>query len=1025
MPRPTARFLHTCALLAPLLLAACWWQPSPEKLYQTITQGQPEAALESIQSQLQNTTNPPQITTTLNALAALAHVTLCAQNTCNPKALSTHLATLSPQTSMSLNPNISPTTASLMLQPAFNQITSPTAILALMPNLPNGFTQLAEAALFHPALTQARSQKFAASGQALTQLATTTNLPTTTQYSAQLFAGIFTNQPTLTQAHIISLRSVNGQVPAAATALLPWAMLATTSSTNAALQGLIPTTQSWKIPKALPATSMYGAADELLRLSQNPTLRAPLQNRWQGPSSTLVLTLQRLSLNLNPNQPELWESYLTNLTQKLTASTTTSSTLEQISLAEISPTLLTSATQTALGTQLLVAAQRLENQPTAAAPLVTLAASLPLSNPQKIEVDKLTQSLLLKAAENSDVTTTLILAGFKPDVALSNRQTIVPLLVGSIRQNLHAQRFTEAVNTFEFLQNTLKMDVEMAPIILQEFTDEAKATKLQESLTATTPELLLQPANDVAQELTPLFTFMQDYFADQPNIITAQLNPLIAGAAGTYGPATAMYRLGNLFPDATMPATKRQQWLHQAIINAVLEDESLTPAALATLATQLAAVHEGLNVSPLLEAALKRTNATEETREIWQNATPATRQLLAAMRPQFSSLMQAIDALQANQPNQAAQFLHQITDSSWQAQAEPYLQTFYTTLQNIAGLYVPASPTPASNIAAIILTPQAMASSTSPLNAVNAQLTNRMGTLTTTSPETLTQTPSTVENITLPLSFNFTTRTLTPTPEGPTTSLTTITLGTNLLQLTEGPLTTPFTRLLTKPTDILRPDGTYLIQAPLNTPLPGTQTILPIGSILTLQTTTSPDANGTYALTGTLMHPASSNGITLEGSYTPTTFTSQFTFTYPLPSSGQPVKATTRCQTLGGPIICGSHHLHSPRQQFATLVSGMQTRESLALTAQSRQQPAMATVTTSPTTSVTALPATPSIAQILARRPAAMGGVWRRAGQHHRAAPQIRRLHRHIAGVVPKRFILLIAWLMLLIHHHQLQVAKG
>ncbi|NBV54962.1 MAG: hypothetical protein EBR79_04525, partial [Proteobacteria bacterium] len=349
------------------------------------------------------------------------------------------------------------------------------------------------------ALTQARSQKFAASGQALTQLATTTNLPTTTQYSAQLFAGIFTNQPTLTQAHIISLRSVNGQVPAAATALLPWAMLATTSSTNAALQGLIPTTQSWKIPKALPATSMYGAADELLRLSQNPTLRAPLQNRWQGPSSTLVLTLQRLSLNLNPNQPELWESYLTNLTQKLTASTTTSSTLEQISLAEISPTLLTSATQTALGTQLLVAAQRLENQPTAAAPLVTLAASLPLSNPQKIEVDKLTQSLLLKAAENSDVTTTLILAGFKPDVALSNRQTIVPLLVGSIRQNLHAQRFTEAVNTFEFLQNTLKMDVEMAPIILQEFTDEAKATKLQESLTATTPELLLQPANDVAQ----------------------------------------------------------------------------------------------------------------------------------------------------------------------------------------------------------------------------------------------------------------------------------------------------------------------------------------------------------------------------------------------------------------------------------------------------------------------------------------------------------------------------------------------
>jgi hypothetical protein len=82
-------------------------------------------------------------------------------------------------------------------------------------------------------------------------------------------------------------------------------------------------------------------------------------------------------------------------------------------------------------------------------------------------------------------------------------------------------------------------------------------------------------------------------------------------------------------------------------------------------------------------------------------------------------------------------------------------------------------------------------------------------------------------------------------------------------------------------------------------------------------------------LLGTLQHPARSSPISFTGEFDPTTLTSAFTFSYPLPTSGQTVRAAVKCQTLGGPITCGAHHLHSPRLAYATLIRGLQTQESL------------------------------------------------------------------------------------------------
>jgi hypothetical protein len=148
---------------------------------------------------------------------------------------------------------------------------------------------------------------------------------------------------------------------------------------------------------------------------------------------------------------------------------------------------------------------------------------------------------------------------------------------------------------------------------------------------------------------------------------------------------------------------------------------------------------------------------------------------------------------------------------------------------------------------------------------------------------------------------------------------------------------------------VLRPDGDYAIitglEQSLTPAISGGAGILPAGSLLTLQTAPTTQPAGAdfgftgevYPLLGTLQHPARNRPISFSGEYDPTTLTSGFTFSYPLATSGQPVRAGVLCQSLAGALHCGAHHLHSPRVIFAALARGQQTQESLATTTSARQ----------------------------------------------------------------------------------------
>lgn len=973
-PRPARRLLW-CAL--PLLLGACFFDASPAKLNRQIEQGSAAKALEEINLQLTKNPSSPA----LNLLAAKAQLVLCAKENCpttNPDKLSliAGLLQAAGPAPVKLDKNETTLSAGTVISyaiPLFAKLSpQPDSLLTLSKSLPDPYRQEALGAVFTPALEKARATRYAAAANELKILGSNENIPAPARTFALALAGMFENTPADTESEIIALRSLNGEIPPGATALVPWALLAqnsvsgTTSPARQTLTTLPSTLENWKVSNVLTERAKAGLTQELNTIRESDTLKQPWAKSFDANNAVLALTLQRLSLSINPNQLEVWNTYLPTLISSA-ASGTVPDITEGLTFSTLSATRLSSETQQQLAAQLLQAATTLQQQPGTAAPLLVMAGSLPLTRQQQIDTDKLAQQLILKAAAASDVTATTMLAKFKPEVALNNRQAVVPLLLANIRQSLRTQNFERAISTAGLLQNTLDMDVQLDPIILEEFSDEMKRINIAAQLDTESPDLLLQDADTVALDIGPLFRFMQSYFEKQPKIVTAQLTTLIANARGTYGPATAMYRLNHLFPEDGMPATARQEWLNQAITEAISADSRLSGAETVNLAIRLADKHPGLSPAPLLEAALSRTSSLNEYRAIWKASTTPMRNILATIRPQYTSFMHGVDAYEAGHLGAAASSFSEITEPQWYNQAKSYFGKMQEILASISGVYVPVSSLSSTKTAAIILAPQGLGGGA--LQTVSVTFVNRLGTYNVANPTTYNSTPAAIRRITFTAPINLDTRTISLSEDvldqladagtftqlfGSINALTVqpgSTAHSGILQATMGApggvrSNLTLTRTLVSPEAALRPDGTYTVQSALNKAVPGTETILPAGTNLTVTTGAEPtsppsdfslSARYVYPLTGTLHHPSTPNPIAVEGAYDPATFAFEFTFSYPLPTSHQPVKARVRCQALAGPLVCGAYHLHSPRLQYATLVAGMQTQETLAAAARKRE----------------------------------------------------------------------------------------
>lgn len=972
MPRatPCRLFLAFPAPWALLLLATtlsgCWFDSAAQRLNKKIDAGNAVEALSTLEDKLANNPEDPAF----NLLAIKARLQVCLQRACFTETALPPLLQPLPKLASHVNgpvvlkDELPPLALQGVLAEAINSYAAhtrqPAAVIALYANTPKAQQAQTAEALFLPALHLLRHGKAAEASTFLTTLAGSkqAEIPATYTYAAATLAAIVNHQDLATNPSLIALRSsTKPPLPGTAAAVLPWAFMARhTTDKNAPLTTLdtLPARlAALQLPDVLNAAALAALTRELVTTSRQPQALAQWQQGSGAPTTLVQLRLQQTALELNPNQPDLWATYLPTLVSH-TLLTKPSNT--EVAAPTFAATAITSATAPKLAALIMPAVRKLADYPAIAAPLLTFTGKLALSNPQQVEYQKLSQDILLKASTLGDISSTLLIAQSLPDVAQNNRHSVVPLLVGYIRQQLRDGNFEAATATAGLLTQTLRMDVEFDPLILEEFTEDLSRRKILAELNAPTPHHLFATPHDATLDLGPLFTFMQQHFQNQPKVISGQLTTLIAKAEGTYGQATAMYRLGSYFPESTLSPQQQAEWLGAALEQALLADTTLSATTLAETAARLAELHPGLNLAPVMETALKRAESLEDQRTLWHNATPRMREVLRAIRPQFTQLMNGVDALQAHRLNEAARAFAELTQPQWRSEAAPFLEQFHQRLVSISGIYVPVSGAATTKTAAILLQPQGL-SGNGKLNMVSVTFLSRGGHVTESEPQTMRTNGMAVHRATLALPYNFDTATLAldvdtlahgsqdghfGTTYGALRGLKLQAQGSGATLLTvsdAGGTQTTYLRTLLDPTAPLRPDGTYLIQTALGKPEASTAAILPQGSLFTFSTAATPalpptgadtTAHLIYPLEGQLRHPAAAQEIAFTGYFDPTLLLTTFTFHYPLPASGQPAAATVRCQTLAGPITCGMHHQNSARQAYATRVSGMQTRESMA-----------------------------------------------------------------------------------------------
>jgi hypothetical protein len=965
---------RSLAVLLLLGVVAC--SPSPSKLNEQIAQGEAAKALSAIEAQLaDNPANAP----TLQLLAVKARLAMCASRDCvsNTTLLAPVaglLQGLPAQVPMD-DEKTPPLVVADVVAEAVGQFaalpTQPEALLALRRAMPEAQQLAVDAALFQPALTLMRQGELAAAGRVLMGLGQAKELDVSTRTVALALAGLVTRQTYQVVAHQTAMRSQQatiGKVPHQAGTLLPWVALLGGGEVSGTLNTMDGPTALRALTKlfgpdgwpelARPALAP-GIAEELNWLAQQNPLPKRWADGWAGAThAQQQLALWRLSVWLKPDQPQVWAQYLPALVAQ---SSQLQGPVADLVQSDLPVTALTSATQAAVLPELLAAAGKLTDKPGAAAPLVVFAYGLQPNPAQMGALDKLAQDLVRAANAQGDVSATLAIVQARPEVALNNRQQVVPLLVERLRSLLRSGQFDAAIDVGELLTQRLKLDVALDSLVLEEVQADLNRQNLAQLLAADTPTVLLQPQAAAALDLGPLFGFARTYFSDRPNVLTAQVMPLIQGAAGVYGPATALWRLGpQLLDDPALNEDAQHAWLAKALTQSLLADDSLDGPKLARLATQLAQVHPNVSIAPIVQAALQNSADPALARSLWQEANPALRQTLAALAPDYARWMQAVDAQGRGKLQQVAQLLGEMAPGPWFDEADALRNDVVTALAGVVGLYVPVSPQPTVPTAMVRVRPAVLDGG--PLTELNVTWLNRVGTLVQDNPATVTSDAAAVLSRSVPLTYAFADTAMRlpqPMPGQPPFVTTfgdfravrllasTASDTAPMLELVTPDGVVPLVRVSPLPDGWLTPAGTYVLTTGVGgRGVSETAQILPPGSLLTLvvngelrppAATEATKAPLVLPLAGSVRHPAAVQPLPLQGWFEPEAGLSTFRFAYPLADGGM-VQAEARCQTLGGPIVCGAHHVHSPRHRFASLMVGRQTQESLAGVMAARQE---------------------------------------------------------------------------------------
>ncbi|MFT7144999.1 MAG: hypothetical protein ACI8QY_001057, partial [bacterium] len=455
------------------------------------------------------------------------------------------------------------------------------------------------------------------------------------------------------------------------------------------------------------------------------------------------------------------------------------------------------------------------------------------------------------------------------------------------------------------------------------------------------------------------FTYLQRHFIEQPDILDNLLKSLIVKSEGTYATPVSLHKLYTYFSDK-FPEEDKHAYLINAIKNSLSEDTELSAVDFALQGQKLQEKYTDIPKSFIVTEAMNRTKNLEDSKKLWSESGPDFRDILVNTKPQFTTLMRAIEAYENGDHEKAASLFTILSDTKLIEQARPYLQEYVETVRAQVGAYSLNSKDTDPGIFTQLLyidlindhdelktavndASQTQTEAQTDLLAVKVTLISRLGAIKVQSPKDLSEDYGKVSRYEIIGRINPNTMEIT-IPEdqklGQGLPLSFVKIFGNLNSLSlEGDRIIYFTEdneftfSRINDFDTQEPnfsDGKYAITTSHKNNDERSRHVIPVGSIIEFKTNTrrpiTPENNGIkigtiYPISGLIFHPSSDKPRPMSGFYSPNKQLLSFSYTYPLVNGGT-LDAVIRCQTTGSDIICAGHNKHWGRQRYSYIVSG-------------------------------------------------------------------------------------------------------
>lgn len=587
---------------------------------------------------------------------------------------------------------------------------------------------------------------------------------------------------------------------------------------------------------------------------------------------------------------------------------------------------------------------------------------LPADNADTIKtrVTKLLNEAMIGAVNNANYDLVYAYASFQPDIARLSRQKVVSITIDALENKWQNNEFEGMETLSKFLSETMGIDFSLDSLLLQSYDDYLSQTGVQSKLDSNIADPLFLPVDKAQIDLGDKFIFLQKHFQGQPEILDNLLKSLIVKADGTYGIPVSLYRLYNHFSESFKEEDKHS-YLINAVKNSLTADTSLTAIEFAEQGEQIIKQFKEIPSSFIVTETMKRVNDLNSSKQLWNNSSSQFKQYLTDTRPQYTTLMKAIDAYEAGNHEKAAKLFTILSDTSLIEQARPYLQEYVDTIKAQVGVYSLQSDEFKANsgLGTLMLyidliqnelstqnnrdTSQTQVDKQTDLLAVKVTLISRLGAIKVQSPEDLTEDYGKIARLQMTGRINPNTMEISlvesdktgadlPLPfEKIFGSVSTLNLEGDRISYNTKNKKYDFKRIQNYSTTAPNfPSGKYSIIRSDKQNDERSKHILPIGSILDLKVNSrrkiTPQKNGEvigtiYPLKGEVMHPSSKKPRSLEGFYNPDKQVVTFAYNYPLTSGGS-LDAILKCQISGTEIICAGHNKHWGRQRYSYITYG-------------------------------------------------------------------------------------------------------